>query len=650
MFRNVKWISLFLLTLVGDWEAQLPRYSFVSSGSLFAQSGSAAASEDHSTEASIAATHEKRQQEIQALIDMLGSDNFASRRRAQMELEILGLDAFEALQEAFRHPDPEVAASARYLINSAQVEWANETDPPQVKEILRNYDMRSSAQRKALMDRLAALPRREGWEPLCRIAKYEPGNSLSKYAALLLMKKRKDLELDDRNTLVKLIETEVGLSRRAGAQWLRTFAKLIQETPGDLKDWMKIAESENALLDAGSEDTFPEVVQNLYQWVSIWSNELSQREDALQMARGAIRVAGNDPMGLRDAAYWVIDNGFPELVEEMQAGNQQLFAKVSELTYCLAESFRARKQEENAEEYARTAFENRSAGMLPTRDPRDFRTYRGFGLQGRGLFDWSEREYRAAIENTRNLDIVSLKARYFLGEMLHDGGRNQEASELWKTVLDELDKTGETFRQQLQVNLELAGFYDPAAIIGQAYLYQGLALSAQGDIVQARIKLNRAYELDADNADVLIAMYRLDGDQEWKKTVLQRIKICGEYFQTQINQKEQEMESAGVLGAATARKDLATMNNQYAWLISNTEGDFQQAIRYSLRSLELEPDAPGYLDTLGRCYYAAGEMDSAVKYQRRAVQLEPYAQAMKRQLKLFEAALEQQKGAAGKTP
>lgn len=583
--------------------------------------------------------------QIKSLIELLGSEHFASRRRAQMELELMGLDAFEALQEAFEHPDPEVAAAARYLINSAQVEWATENDPPLVREILQNYDARTMAQRKTLMDRLGNLPKREGWAPLCRIAKFEPSNSLSKYAAIILMNKRKSLLAEDRTALIQLIDSEIGRSRRAGADWLRKFAVLVGTQPADPKGWYVIAENEHALLDSGSAETFTEIVQAMYEWTALLGEENQQRDEALRMARGAVRIVGNEPMGLRNASYWVIDHGFAELVEEMHLENQVLFSKNAELTYCLAESYRARKMEEEAEEFAQVAFNNPSVGTSALRDPRDFRTSRAYSLQARGLFDWSEREFREAISKLRLLDVAGLKARYFLGEMLHDLGRNEDAAKLWDEILNELEATGETYRQQLQGQLDLGGIIDPAAVISQAYLYQGLWLAEQGDIVQARIKLNHSFEYDSDNADVLIAMHRLEGDQQWRMTVLQRISSCAGYFQSQMIQLEQEMEGSGMLAVIEARKKLATMNNQYAWLISNTEGDFQQALNCSLRSLELEPDAPGYIDTLGRCYYALGDFENAVKQQRRAVELDPFAMAMKRQLKLFETALQQQKDA-----
>jgi hypothetical protein len=79
--------------------------------------------------------------------------------------------------------------------------------------------------------------------------------------------------------------------------------------------------------------------------------------------------------------------------------------------------------------------------------------------------------------------------------------------------------------------------------------------------------------------------------------------------------------------------------NQWAWLIANTEGDYAKAVRFSRRSLDLEPGTPSFLDTLGRCYFSAGDVENAAKSQREAVALIPHMQVMQRQLKEFEKAL-----------
>src|SRR5690606_21432715 len=83
---------------------------------------------------------------------------------------------------------------------------------------------------------------------------------------------------------------------------------------------------------------------------------------------------------------------------------------------------------------------------------------------------------------------------------------------------------------------------------------------------------------------------------------------------------------------------LAEFYNQYAWLISNTEGDKRKALQYSLRSLELVPDEPAQLDTAGRCYFALDDLENALRVQRRAVKLMPHSPPLVRQLAEFEAA------------
>ena len=88
-----------------------------------------------------------------------------------------------------------------------------------------------------------------------------------------------------------------------------------------------------------------------------------------------------------------------------------------------------------------------------------------------------------------------------------------------------------------------------------------------------------------------------------------------------------------------ARNKLAQRLNDYAWLVGNTEGNVEQALRFSQESLRLRPGTPGYLDTLGRCYYRLGDCENAVKFQRQAVRRDPHSGQLIRQLELFESAL-----------
>ena len=63
-----------------------------------------------------------------------------------------------------------------------------------------------------------------------------------------------------------------------------------------------------------------------------------------------------------------------------------------------------------------------------------------------------------------------------------------------------------------------------------------------------------------------------------------------------------------------------------------------------LGGLELRPETAGYLDTLGRCYYAKGDYKSAVLHQSRAAELDPHSVQIRRQLEFFQQALKATQG------
>ena len=119
-----------------------------------------------------------------------------------------------------------------------------------------------------------------------------------------------------------------------------------------------------------------------------------------------------------------------------------------------------------------------------------------------------------------------------------------------------------------------------------------------------------------------INMTMPDATAEYKQQTRDRIAKMAESYSNQIDESPED----------------PSKYNQWAWLVSNTEGDFAQAVKHSLHSLELSPNEPSYLDTLGRCYFSAGDVENAIKSQQKAVELAPQYQIMRRQLAEFEKA------------
>ena len=121
---------------------------------------------------------------------------------------------------------------------------------------------------------------------------------------------------------------------------------------------------------------------------------------------------------------------------------------------------------------------------------------------------------------------------------------------------------------------------------------------AKGETDQQRKLLEDALAADPTEIDVLIACYRLkDSTPEFRDKVKKYIRAAAD------NMRKQVVKQPGV----------TSWYNQYAWLVANTEGNLDEALRFSLKSLEQQRQNGGYLDTLAHCYYAKGDLEKRRK-------------------------------------
>lgn len=88
-----------------------------------------------------------------------------------------------------------------------------------------------------------------------------------------------------------------------------------------------------------------------------------------------------------------------------------------------------------------------------------------------------------------------------------------------------------------------------------------------------------------------------------------------------------------------------TYYNALAWIVANTEGDIEEAIRLSRKAVELakvggasSKKQSGLLDTLAHCYFAHGDYAAAVEFQEQAVKLNPETESMRQALARFRGA------------
>ena len=212
-----------------------------------------------------------------------------------------------------------------------------------------------------------------------------------------------------------------------------------------------------------------------------------------------------------------------------------------------------------------------------------------------------------------------------LAEMLHDATQGLSAAR----VLEEFLKSLEDLRDdQVPADDERMSRDEflqyTSRHRARMHYYFAQHFASQGDFDKQRQYLEKAIAMDRTDADVLIAMFRFSSqDEAWKKRTQSLIEEATRTFRELIKASPDDVA-------------LAYHYNQLAWLVGNTEGDYDEALKCSQKSLEIRPNMAGFLDTLGRCYYANGDLENALKFQSQAVRLEPYSRQIKRQLEFFQ--------------
>jgi len=505
---------------------------------------------------------------LDKLIDELGSPQFAVRREAAIEIRAIGPEAFDRLQVATQHRDPEIAASASYLLRQIHVAWVGKNDSTIVRRLMRNYAERSDKDRQRIIQVLAMLPDGDGIGALCRVARFDSSLALSRWAALAVIGTI-DPDKSSRTADPELIGQEVGASRRVAAAWLRQYQLQLGDPASSVAGWQQLIDEELQRLNSHSDETSSATVTTLMYFVANAHARLAKPKLAEQLAAQASQLEVRQTSGQ-----------FEEALELATLGQQ---------------------------------------------------------LISLGQVEWALREFRLGYAQQRQLESpVAILARVNGSSLLQDYERYQEAAESLEPLAEELEKN-QDLRQSyngVQAELEQEDVYLPKVNQLMARYHYVLAchFGREHDDKHQREELLAAIEHDETDADVLIAMFRVvDADDAWMADTRRRIQKLSQETEKQIEENPNN----------------SIYYNQWAWLIANTEGDFQKAVRYSRRSLELDPGTASYLDTLGRCYYSAGNVDKAIESQREAVRLIPHMQVMQRQLRQFEESLAEKKQAAG---
>ena len=575
------------------------------------------------------------------LIEQLADKSYAMRVRAQKQLRRMGLEAFDELQAATDSETVEIAAAARYLVSSLLVSWSKETDAAEVREILFEYGAQNAEERQSRIMLLAELPERKGLAALARLARFETSATLNHLAALELMQQSMSDDQATRNRHAAMIMELAQDSRRKSIQWLKVYAGDLESGDYAAEKWEKLVQQQRTELDAlKAQSSSGKSVLDLVRVCAKRANLQGHRDAALKLAGANIDLIPPTTRDLNDACNWAIDNRLHEFVLELQSQHQNLFSKHAGIIYAVAESRKVALELEEAEKLAKKALairpfpatEEELAKIPPSALDEIAQAHREIGqeLEARGLFEWAESEYRVIIDNMKVESLVGVSARQHLGRMLGELHQHDRVVELYSPIIERSEQDS-AFKDRLRYSSYNLDFFR-----SETEYHRSMKLLKAEKLAEARPMLMRSYNLNDRNIDILIQMYRTKGDKEWTELVNNTLSRAIRESESKI--KSAELRAQGGIQGVDHNRSLALALNQYAWLVSNTEGDLKRALRESLRSLKLTPNNAAQLDTAARCYLALGQFEEARKMQLKALRIEPNSPPMVRQLKEIEKA------------
>ena len=550
------------------------------------------------------------QKRIVELIAQLGADDYFDREKAQTELTAIGPQAFDSLSDALDNQrDVEILGRAAYLLHLIKVEWNDKNDAVEVRNLMQNYEGMDDESRKDAIDKLAQLPDLKPINALCRVIRFERSQALSKRAAVRLID-RKTATGEDWNAREKALQAALGTSPRPAAEWVRTFMLTKQDPAKAVESLRALTDTEMEVLRKYPQRSGPEILMSLWRKQADLLKQLDRRKEAIAAMMQMVSLEQSGTTVLSEVLQWLVENQAWAEIDELAVRFAARFDQDPLLMYSLAGARKAQgKLPEAMEIVARAKKLN----------PDDQRRHLIIGLElhKRGMIEWSEGEYRDAVGMGTPGQVLTLTAQFLLSESLHDRKEDQEAGK----VLDAATKGMEAAQAQGLDFSEADRTIE--ANRARAHYFYALHFIDAKDSKAALKHLLEGLGEDQYDAEILIALYNVpDLDASLRDRVRKLIRESAEQYRKQIQE--------------TPNSD--TPYNQLAWLLSNTEGDFQEALKASQKSLEIRPENAGHLDTLGRCYFAIGDFENAVKSQTRAIELEPHSQQMRRQLKLFEEA------------
>ena len=563
---------------------------------------------------------------LDRLVNQLGSDEFIIRERAKEELLLQGIEAFDVLFVALRHSDLEIRIQAKSLIRSIPMHWTNPTDSDAIRNILDTYNKQSREQRAASIRRLQDVGDDEAARKLCQIVRFEMSEYLSKLAAIRIIESTIGDVKDQRRDRAKLIADELKLSRRNGANWLRTYNRYLLNPKAVASEWPDHLTDQLEAARFSTDSYQRTLVRDFARWQIKMYAQIEQPQQIASILENVAPSFTTSQAELLDLIDWLTKNNVSDDMFVIEKQFEHLIDSDPLLHFTLIQFYDKLNQQEHKEALTKRAFQ------LIDESTADEKIDLAENLVSRGWIDWAEQALAKLVKDGDPSSDETARARVLLALTFFDWGNFKKCSDYLKPIA-KLIETDRIFERTVAT----VSNHTSKSLRCHYYFSLGLFHREEGNTTDEIKNLELAWAADRTNVDALIALFRTNtDDQKWKDGILTQLKAKITQYDSDIKSAKQLYENRQ---SAMEISNLALNYNQYAWLVSNTIGDRELARERSEKSLKLIPNSASYLDTLARCHYSLGDYENAVATQKKAAKLQPESGQILRQLEIFEKAL-----------
>ena len=517
--------------------------------------------------------------EISDWIRQLGSEEYREREEASENLKKAGFRAFPELQKALKDHDVEIAERAKELLRLVEMSWIDLRDQPQIRNLMLRY-----ANVETVPEKLAILNDLSDWsgDPGVR-----GGEGIGAFCRVLRFEQEPIVRAEAAREIIAVPPVRADHREK----WFQTVQKTLTE-PGDdflLQMVVQFVDVREAVMEYRDQTLFLDSPQPAEENLRQRVREVTKTVDAFR--NNSEYYEGRRGTDTDILLYYALAE-LQEIVGLVEELDESLFQAMDTHPILTEESY--------------------DALYMPHCLAAEYLSLRYFN-------SWAKNEYLMVAQKEPGMKTAATFQAAMQSVYLDE---KEDAAELFGIVVEAMSKPSDPSND----------YYtrDQDGIIKAMHKHVLAELAVErGEIEEAKKLLDEAIQIRPDEVDCLILRHRIGKDdpqyQEKTDKLINQViaKAKGEMHQ-HINARDQN-------------ERYSTPFNQTAWLLANTDGDYELALNAAKKAVYFEPCNPNILDTLAHVYALGKEYDKAIETQKQVVRHTPQTAIFRKALKKFEA-------------